>query len=74
MAQITINLNDAKLDEFKKGFLVFNPIPKDDDGNPTMTFEQHIKQILKNELITMYQAGKTKLVAEAVLVDNDIIT
>ena len=74
MAQVTITLDDAKLNEFRMGFLAFCPIPEDDNGEPAMNFQQWIKTYLRNELLSTYRAGKTKLASETVSVDTDMIT
>ena len=74
MAQTTINIDDARLDEFKSGFLVWCPIPTDDDGKPTMNFGEHIRAFLKQKLFSAYRAGKTKAAAESIIADETIIT
>jgi hypothetical protein len=76
MASITYTISDAKLAEFKLGFLKVVPVPTDDLGNPTMSENAWIKEAGKKFFVDSYVAGK-KLIAQettASNTDNSIIT
>lgn len=75
MAQITFTIPDAKLSEFKTGFLKARPVPLNPSGEPTMTENQWIKKCGKEFYYRSYYRGKRLLWAESHEpgVDPDII-
>ena len=75
MAQITYTIDDTKLAEFKLGFFRYNPIPKDEEGNPAMSENAWIKESGRQWFSRIYRQGKRKIAQEAAYsVEEDIIT
>ena len=73
MAQVIYTIPDAKLDEFKTGFLAFVPVPTNDDGDPIMTESQWIKRCGKIYFINAYKKGKMILAHKAIEFTENII-
>ena len=73
MAQIIYTISDEKLAEFKAGFLKINPVPLDEEGEPTMTEAEWIKEWGKLHFIKAYQDGKKKISREAAEIEEDLI-
>lgn len=74
--QITINIPDDKLTEFKIGFLAVYPIPAADPTNPEIvefTEAQWLKEWIKHSLIRVYSEGKRRLATQAAEIDEEII-
>ena len=77
--EITITIPDAKLNEFKTGFLAQLPIPQIpiEEGSEGMkdayTELQWFKKHLIEYAILEYRRGKTKLAREAALIDTNIL-
>lgn len=76
MAAITLTIDDAKLPEFKLGFLRSFPVPLNTDGTPQFTENAWIKRWAQLVLVDAYRQGKTLLAQDAlsVTVDNTIVT
>ena len=74
MASITITIPDAKLTEFKSGFLKRQPVPVDNDtGEPEMSENAWIKEWVKQQLLHYYKSGKKQLAQEAASIDQNIV-
>jgi len=66
MAQITINIDDAKIAEFKAGFIRSTPFPVDANGvslypNTNAGLAAWVKDYLIIRLKACYKAGKQQL-------------
>jgi hypothetical protein len=74
MASVTITIPDAKLAEFKVGFLKCNPVPTDEDtGDPLFTEDAWMKEWARREYLKMYSRGKRQIATETATLDNDIV-
>jgi hypothetical protein len=73
---VTITIPNAKLNEFKTGFLKENPVPIDEEtGLPAMTEIQWLKAWIIGELKREYASGKRRIAIESsvvVIEDNGI--
>jgi hypothetical protein len=74
MAQITLHIPDNIIPEVKTYFLKYCPVPKDVQGNPTMTDLEWVKEWLRSQLIGACQNGKHMLASEAAEFDGNVIT
>jgi hypothetical protein len=73
MAQFTFIISDEKLVEFQEAFLVARPIPRDENGIPTMSANAWMKQWGKTQLHNIYTQGRKMLAEQTVIIDDDII-
>jgi hypothetical protein len=71
---ITLSVPDNKVPEFLNGFLRSNPVPLDNNGQPTMTQAQWITVVAKSLLYNEYQKGKRMLQQDATIFDNSVIS
>ena len=77
MATLTFTIPDAKLADFKAGFLRIFPNQEVDSGGvPSYTDNQWIREKIRRIAFSYYNDGKLILAQEATApaVDNDIIT
>lgn len=65
MASITYTIPDAKLAEFKSGFLRIYRVPSDEYGDPSMTESEWIKEWGKRQFINAYKEGKKQIAQQA---------
>ena len=77
--EITITIPNAKLNEFKTGFLAQLPIPQvpieedSEEMENAYTELQWFKKHLIEYAILEYRRGKTKLAREAAEIDTNIL-
>ncbi len=75
MAQLTYTIADAKLAEFKLGFLKVYPVPLDDAGVPIMSENAWIKARGKRFFLEAYKGGKEMILNEGDAgIIEDIVT
>jgi len=78
---ITITIPNAKLDEFRSGFLITCPIPlvnaaesgDPPDMVPEMNDKAWLKKVIRLHLFDLYRQGKRQLAKEAELIDEGVI-
>mgnify|MGYP007099599406 CR=1 FL=1 len=71
---ISISIPDNKVVEFLVGFLRSQPIPVDENGNPTMATDAWVKNIVKQKLLFEYSQGKRLLQQDSVNLTDINIT
>lgn len=71
MASVTFYIPDNKLDEFKAAFIRQFPVPIED---PPLTENEWIKKWGRIQYLRAYRNGKNLLAADAVNIDDEIIT
>jgi len=75
MTELTYQIDNAKLEEFKEGFLKEYPNTEtDSEGDPLYTDNEWIKEWGKRKFLSAYRNGKRKILAEGDAgIDEDII-
>ncbi len=76
MAKITFTIDDAKLAEFKAGFLKKHPVPIDEDTEvPEFTDNEWLKEWGKRAYINAYRTGKKKIAQDTIapVTDDNIV-
>ena len=68
--QITIEIDDNKIDDFKNGFLAMHPVP---DEDPPLTPKQWIERWIREKLRAEYRNGMKKRTLEALEIDEEIV-
>jgi len=64
MAQITIELNDSKVDDFREAFLKLYPKPK------SVSFEHWVKSWIIHKLKNAYRTGKVEIIKEGIISED----
>lgn len=65
MKNITLTATQEDFDKSLPGFLHEHPLPVDDEGEPTITVAEHIKEYLKGQYFKEANHGTMKLAGEA---------
>lgn len=73
MAEIIITIPNNKATEFKLGFLKEQPVPVDENGDPTMTEMEWAAYWGRKQYIEAYKRGKLKLASEGHGIDPEIL-
>jgi hypothetical protein len=71
---ITITIPNAKVPDFKAGFLKRYPVPLNEEGLPAMTEAQWLKTWIIQRLRFEYVEGKKQLAADAAVLEENEIT
>lgn len=77
MANITFNIPDSKINEFKTGFLRACPVPTElvlAVPTPLYTENEWIKEWGRRQLKDAYERGKRLLLQDTAQIDGSIIT
>ena len=74
MATITFTIDNAKVVDFKAGFLKEHPVPLDSTDTPLYKDLVWIEMVIRKYAIGEYKHGKKRLAFEAAVADDSIIT
>jgi hypothetical protein len=79
--EITLRIPEAKIQEFRTGFLEVCPVPTENVANPgdppdiqpKYTEKQWLKVVIRYSLIEKYREGKVKLAKDSAVIDETVV-